>query len=563
MSTQNLVRWKLWMIGLLLWPPALGAQSLASGPNPDEDTFEILESGEGRFERGPQGTIKTLSGGVVLRHRGMILRCSQVVLSDGDRLAKASGQVKLNGKEGLQIQSAKMYWNTTDQEAYFEGDVRCRQRDLSLETPTLWFNSARNEARYELGGVLRQGGIRISSKHGTGDLDRREYLFREEVTVNHPEMELKTSTCRYLAQADCLLLLARSRIQSIRGTFEADAGHYQISGARLFLYSHSPSDPANHAHAAWAVVDGRHFILGDTLFMDQKRNRSRASGNAQWLDSLEHIRIRADNLVMDSALRMNLRPPVQVNLKYSRGFSAKGKVWISELRSGDSMHWISNSMQGYAMPQADSLYLWTDDSSICLSNAWVMRSNTVRINRALSTVQAQGNLLAWQNQSQLESQSMLWTQVNDSLSSMDFDGITAICELADSIPKPMHHQASGSKALAKLMNDQLTNFELIGNTVTWYWMRGNDSLWSALNQTQAARAIFEFQNTKLHSARYYGGPRGAYQPMSKVKDPSALLDTVLPQPDRREALVNILAQYRMDFPDRGTTTLSQGLPPWP
>lgn len=550
------------MIGLLLCPTALRAQSPSPGLASDANTFEILESGEGRFERGPQGTIKTLSGGVVLRNRGMLLRCNQVVLSEGDRIAKASGQVQLNGKDGLQIQSAKMYWNTADQEAYFEGDVRCRQRDLSLETPTLWFNSARNEARYELGGVLRQGGVRISSRHGTGDLDRREYLFREQVVVTHPEIELKTSTCRYLAQADCLLLLARSRIQSLRGTFEADAGYYQIASAQLFLHSTTPSIP-DPSHAAWAVVDHRHFVLADTLYMDQKLNRSRASGNAQWLDSLEHIRIRADQLFIDSAERMNLRPPIPVDLKRSRGFTALGQVWLSEHRSGDSMHWLSNSMQGCALPGRDSMFLWTDDSSVCLSRDWVIRSNTIRINRALSTMQANGNLLAWQNQSQLESKGMLWTKENDSLSRMDFDGNTAICELADSIPNPMHHQASGSKARARLLHDQLTSFELIGNTETWYWMRGNDSLWSALNNTEAARAVFEFQNAKLHSARYYGGPRGSYQPMSKVKDPSALLDTVHPKLYQRRTLLERLNQCKLDYPDRGIHILTRGIPIWP
>jgi hypothetical protein len=297
--------------------------------------------------------------------------------------------------------------------------------------------------------------------------------------------------------------------------------------------------------------------------MDQKRNQSRATGDAQWLDSVEQIRVRADVMVLDSAVRMDLRPPIQVDLKQSRGFLAEGRVWVSEYRSGDSMHWLSNSMQGYAMPRRDSMYMWTDDSSACLSREWVVRSNALRINRALSTIQANGNLLAWQNQTQLESKGMLWTKENDSLSRMDFDGITAICEIADSTPTIMHHQASGSKALAKLLHDELTSFELMGNTVTWYWMRGNDSLWSALNNTQAARAIFEFQNAKLHSARYYGGPRGSYTPMSKVKDPAALLETVHPQPALRTTLSGRLQQHKIDYPDRGINILAGGIPPWP
>ncbi len=550
MSARFLVCWVLCWFGLPLWTPSLGAQNPGQGFNDERNAFEIVESGEGRFERGPQGTTKTLSGGVILKHRGMILRCNQVTLSEGDRIAKAEGKVKLNGKDGLNIQSQKMYWNTTDQEAYFEGDVRCRQKDLSLETPTLWFNSARNEARYELGGVLRQGGVRISSRHGTGDLDRRDYTFREQVVVDHPEMNLQTTTCRYVAQADCLLLMARSRIHSLKGTFEADAGHYQIQAAKLFLHNESKSGPGLQ-NAAWAVVDRRHFILADTLFMDQKRNMARAEGNVHWLDSIEHIKIRTDLLEIDSARRMNLKPPNSVDLIHSRGFSAQGQVWLSKLSSTDSTHWISNSLKGYSMPYRDSLFLWTEDSSFCIYQNWILRSNTMHINQALSTLQAKGNLLAWQGPTQIESEGMLWKRENDSLSLMNFEDITSLCELADTIPNVMYHQASGSKALARLMNNELQRFELVGNAVTWYWMRGNDSLWSALNRTEAAKTVFEFANHKLHSARYYGGPRGAYQPMSKVKDPSALLETVHPQAGIRMKLNSDFESIKKQYPDRG------------
>ncbi|MFM8318181.1 MAG: hypothetical protein ACKOAV_07390, partial [Bacteroidota bacterium] len=299
------------------------------------------------------------------------------------------------------------------------------------------------------------------------------------------------------------------------------------------------------------VMDRRHFILADTLFMDQKRNMARADGHAHWLDTMEHIRIRADHLKLDSALRMGLNPPNPVNLTQSQGFMATGHVWLQDWSSRDSIQWITPSLQGYRKPQRDSMFLWTDDSSVCLSKDWVMRSHTVRINRANSTLQANGNLLAWQGLTQLESQAMLWKRVNDSLSLMDFEGITALSEIADSIPSPMYHQASGSKAHARVMNNELQQFELEGNAVTWYWMRGNDSLWSALNKTEAAKAVFEVADRRLHSARYYGGPRGAYQPMSKIKDPSTLLETVHPRHSLRIKLRSDFNSIQIKFPDRG------------
>lgn len=118
MSTRFLPWWLVWMLGLAFEAQTLRAQSIGPGIVNDPNAFEIVESGEGRFERGPLGTTKTLSGGVVLKHRGMILRCNQVMLTDHDRIAKAEGLVKLNGKDGFVILSQKMYWNTSDQEAY-------------------------------------------------------------------------------------------------------------------------------------------------------------------------------------------------------------------------------------------------------------------------------------------------------------------------------------------------------------------------------------------------------------------------------------------------------------
>jgi len=59
------------------------------------DSFEILESGEGRMDQGPAGNTKTLSGGVVLRYRNWLLRCREVVLLDDDQTARAVGKIML------------------------------------------------------------------------------------------------------------------------------------------------------------------------------------------------------------------------------------------------------------------------------------------------------------------------------------------------------------------------------------------------------------------------------------------------------------------------------------
>ena len=199
------------------------------------DSFEILESGEGRMVQGIAGSTKTLSGGVVLRYRNWLLRCREVVLMDDDQTARAVGKIILQGQGGLRIQSERLLWKTSTQWAYFEDDVRCRQGDWSLETPSLRLSTENSEAVYEEGGVLRHGALRVESQYGQGFLNRKEYRFQKNVVVRHPEVDLRTESCRYWTQPDCLILDAPSRMVGVQGSMVGNRGWYQIKSKKMTL----------------------------------------------------------------------------------------------------------------------------------------------------------------------------------------------------------------------------------------------------------------------------------------------------------------------------------------
>jgi hypothetical protein len=96
--------------------------------------------------------------------------------------------------------------------------------------------------------------------------------------------------------------------------------------------------------------------------------------------------------------------------------------------------------------------------------------------------------------------------------------------------------------------NSLRDFELIGNTVTLYWTRGPDSLWSALNRTESARAVFEFQDQQLKRARYLGGPRGTYTPLSLLQEAPKFLAGVRPQFDLQQISLRSLEERRRSYP---------------
>lgn len=518
------------------------------------ESFEILESGQGKFERIGSETIKTLSGGVVLRYKGMQMSCEQVVLSDQDRLARANGTVRLRRADGLRINADRLHWQTSGNNAYFEGEVQVKKGNMSLETPSLRFMGQQNQALYQKGGTLRQGSVRIVSDQGTGYLDDEVYSFEGRVTVAHPELDLKTHRCVYHARQDSLALQAPSRLVSLRGTFHGQAGHYHLKRKELFLHSRT--------EAAWAVMDSRYFVLADTLQVDQQQRSAKARGQALWTDSVRKISLHARSLQFDSAFRLGLTPMFPQNPLVRQGLHATGRVWLQDHSVQPPMDWMTESMQAWFPSSKDSLVVWTRDSSVCKVQEWLMRSNTLLADQARGFLQAEGRWMAWQGLSQMEAGGLHWSDWRDTLSVLDFQGLTGISEMADSIPLPVYHQASGQKAKAELRNRTLYRMELQGNTVTLTWNRGSDSLWAALNRTEAARAVFDFENQKLARARYYGGPRGTYQPYGKVKDPRSLLEGVRPQPDLKRALEQSLLDRKGSYPDRGLAQLLQGLPAW-
>ncbi|MEY3157068.1 MAG: hypothetical protein RLZZ121_121 [Bacteroidota bacterium] len=517
------------------------------GPMDGGGSFEIIESGEGRMDQGPQGSTKTLSGGVVLRYRDWLLRCREVVLLDQDQIARATGKVVLQGKAGLRIQSERLLWNTASKVAFFEEDVRCKQGDWSLETPSLRLFTESSEAVYEQGGVLRQGALRIESRYGFGDLNRKDYRFKKQVPIRHPELDLQTEACRYLALPDCLVLEAPSRMVGLQGSMQGDGGTYQIKSKKVLLHR-SATGGDSLGGPTLAFLQKRYLVAGDTLQLDQKNGAYRALGQAQWVDLQRKITLQGDMLALDSARNLPSTPPVPRKSVGRQGFWAMGRVRLLDESVQPALEWITESLAGWMPTPTDSLILWTNDSSLLAHGNWLFRSSTLFLDRQSQTLQAKGSILAWQGPQQLESTGMLWKNMGDSLSTLDFEGSTGLCEMADTLPWPLYHQAAGQKAQARMTANHLRDFELIGNTVTLYWTRGTDSLWSALSRTESARAVFEFQDQQLARARYLGGPRGTYTPLSLIQEAPKFLAGVRPQFELQQISLRNLEERRQSYP---------------
>jgi hypothetical protein len=253
-------------------------------------------------------------------------------------------------------------------------------------------------------------------------------------------------------------------------------------------------------------------------------------------------------LALDSARNLPSLPPVPRKSVGRQGIWALGRVRLLDESVQPALEWITESLAGWMPTPTDSLILWTNEASLLAHGNWMFRSATLFLDRQSQTLQAKGSILAWQGPQQLESTGLLWKNMGDSLSTLDFEGSTGLCEKADTLPWPLYHQAAGQKAQARMTANSLRDFELIGNTVTLYWTRGPDSLWSALSRTESARAVFEFQEQQLKRARYIGGPRGTYTPLSLIQEAPKFLAGVRPQFDLQQVSLRDLEERRRSYP---------------
>jgi lipopolysaccharide export system protein LptA len=460
---------------------------VAATAHGQEGRVEILNADEWSFDAAVNGA-QLLRGNVRFKHANALMRCDSAYLFEDERV-DAFGHVTIDQGDTLHVDADRLKYNGRERMARLEGNVRLRDRDMELTTPSLDYDMRARKAVYLNGGriVSRSEGNTLTSQAGTYYAGIRKFVFSRNVQLQHPERSITSDTMHYVTATGVsefygptTITQGNTMIRTLRGEYNTRTERARfsrrssvLSNGRLLEGDSLRYDRRTGTGEAWGHVtvtdsSGDMRVLGQVGRYDQKNDRSMITGDAQLV-----LRMGEDTLFLHADSLFTTPEAVGKRIRAHRGV----RFFKSDLQGVcDTLVYsdVDSLIRMYQRPA-----LW--------SNADQITGDHIRI--ALRNGQA--------HQLFVENNALLMSRAD----SIHFD------------------QVSGSNMTGHFVNNELHRLDTEGNARTVYFARekknGEERIFG-VNRADCSRISVEMENGAVASVTFKERPSAVLYPLEKA-----------------------------------------------
>jgi lipopolysaccharide export system protein LptA len=257
------------------------------------DTWEF----DGRRVPGAQ----ILKGNVRFRHASATMSCDSAYLYEDQRV-DAFGNVTINEGDSLFVHGDRLRYDARERMARVEGNVRLRNADMELTTPSLDYDLGARRGMYNEGGRIESHTEQnvLTSRTGTYLADERTFIFGRNVRLDHPHRTITGDTMHYLTPSGVALFFGPTRIvqdstviTTLRGLYDTREERARFT-RRTTILSRGRTLEGDSIHyerrsgigLAWGHVtvsdtSGEMVARGDKGSYDERKDRSMITGHAE------------------------------------------------------------------------------------------------------------------------------------------------------------------------------------------------------------------------------------------------------------------------------------------
>ncbi len=233
------------------------------------------------FEEAKHGLINTkdkvsiFSGEVAFNHKGVYFYSDTVYRSD--QLIRAIGNVLIQQGDTLSIFADSLHYNATTKQCELFGDVSFSKGEQRLYTQRLSYNTETKIATYDDNGTFTNGPTWVKSKSAVYDTKSDDIVLSDNVFVQDPDFDIKTSKLKYNSGSRLVTFLAPTLVAQNDGTrLYCESGFYNIDKKYgEFVGNPQYQKGKDKAMAKKKMIyDGRneyYYMLGDARYQDSLR----------------------------------------------------------------------------------------------------------------------------------------------------------------------------------------------------------------------------------------------------------------------------------------------------
>ncbi|MFZ4542682.1 MAG: OstA-like protein [Saprospiraceae bacterium] len=550
-----------------------------------------------------------LIGNVWLHQDSVFMYCDSALIENNTNL-HAYGHVIIQQTDSVACFSDSLIYNSITKIAdlYAEQDVILKNGAQVLYAwKTLNYNVGERIGSYKRGGKIISEKTQIFSREGEYFLKSREVFFKNKVYIYDKDFSLKTDTLQYNTEDKMAIFLAPTRIHQDSSDIYCERGYYdfklkkaeflqnpqflkknqkavadtirydgtlkeiqliknarfvdslKIATADTILYNESINETKLLGHAFYKddkqqisgkriqynnktesfntegrsiIGDSKNILEADHVTYDKIKGIGDASGDVIWRDTAQKITIRCE--AMDYNKERNYvktrgKRPLMITLVDKDSLYLSADTLFTEKK--DSLQ----SMKAYH----DVRIYKKDLRGVCDSLFYSDKDSTFKLYYAP---------ILWSDTSQFSADTIHLVMANKK---MDRIYLFNKSFIINGLGQELFNQIKGRDIVAYFIESKVNRMKVDGNAESIYYATDDKEAYIGINKVKCSEMMIHWGNNKVEKIDFFSQPKGNITPIKSVRNfDNYKLPGFNWKPERKPESVNDLLKPRVVLPVR-------------
>lgn len=435
-------------------------------------------------------------------------------------LGERIGSFRRGGKiisDKTEIFSRTGEYYLKSKEAFFRNKVFVSEKDFTLKTDTLQYNTADKTAVFLAPTRINQDSAQIYCERGYYDFDKRKAEFVQNPQYLKNAQKATGDTIRYDGSTKEVILVGNARFEDSLKVALADTIRYNESLDETKLIGHAfykdekqqiVGDVVTYNNKTESfttqgrstIGDEKNILTADQVNYDKTLGVGIASGDVIWRDTVQKITIKCDAMDYDKAknyvkTRGKMRPLLITLIDNdSLYLSADTLVSIKKdsaqiVRAYHDVRIFKKDLQGVC----DSLYYSDIDSTFKLYQAPIL----------------------WSDTSQFSADTVHLALANNKL-----DKIYLLNKgfIINDLGQDLYNQIKGIKIVTYFSEGNINKMRVDGNAESIYYATDDSDAYIGINKVTCSDMMMYWGDKKIDKIQFFAQPKGNLTPLKKVKN---------------------------------------------
>ena len=213
---------------------------------------------------------------VYLVHEGMDVWADKAFFYKKENRFDALGNVRIQQGDSLLLTGKKVSYDGKTKVAVAKEKVYLDNKDMILETDTLYFDRTNNKGFYPAKGIVYDSLTTIESKRGTYLSDNKKYVFEQEVVITHPDFTLTSARMDFYTNSKHAFFYGPTTI----------VGEDYLVNCRQGFYN--TNEKVGYFKKKASIDYNNRNIIGDSIYFNDAKQYAAATQNIRITDTINN-----------------------------------------------------------------------------------------------------------------------------------------------------------------------------------------------------------------------------------------------------------------------------------